>query len=315
MGSYALRRLAQLVPTVAGLVTVVFLIVRLMPGDPAVSALGENPTTETVERVRQDMNLDVPLPQALLEYFWSLLRGDLGSSLFQQATVADMISEALPLTAVIAIASLVIATVVGIALGTAAAHLSSRGRHFLDHSLTSSSILLESTPPFVLGLVGLLVFALRLGWFPATGVVDLSDVGSTAQRLILPVGILAVGTIATVGRVTRTSILDTLGEDYVRTARALGESPWSALRRHALRNALIPVMTLIGLSFGRLLGGTVVMEVIFSLPGMGTLLLDAIVRRDYPVIQGVVLVFAMLYIIVNLVTDLLYSRADPRVVL
>jgi peptide/nickel transport system permease protein len=314
-GSYLVRRLAHLIPTVLGLVVVVFLVVRLTPGDPAISALGENPRAEAVEQLRDTMNLDEPIPVALFDYIWSLARGDLGTSIVQHTTVSELIGEVLPVTMAMAVGALVTATVLGIGLGAAAAYLSSRGRHMLDHGVTSFAILLEATPHFVLGLVGLLVFVLHLGWFPATGVVDLGNVGEAFQRLALPVAILAVGTIATIGRVTRTSILDVLNEDYVRTARALGESPLSALNRHALRNALIPVITMIGLNFGRLLGGTVVMEVVFSLPGMGTTLVDAIVARDYPVVQGLVLVYAVLYVVVNLATDLLYRRVDPRVVL
>jgi peptide/nickel transport system permease protein len=312
---YTLRRLVQLVPTVLGLVVVVFLVLRLAPGDPAVMALGENPTAEAVERLRARMGLDEGTVPALFDYLGGVLQGDLGDSIVQLRSVGEIVLDALPVTVVLASTALVLATVLGIALGAAAAYLSSRGRSSLDHGLTASAIVMESTPPFVLGLVGLLIFVLQLGWFPATGVIELTDIGGTASRLALPIAILTVGALASIARLTRTSVLEVLNEDYVRTARALGESPLTSLRRQALRNALLPVMTFAGITFGRLLGGTVVVELIFTIPGLGTALLAAIVERDYPVVQGIVLVYALLFVIVNLVTDLLYRVADPRVAL
>jgi ABC-type dipeptide/oligopeptide/nickel transport system permease component len=312
---YTLRRLAQLVPTVLGLVVVVFLVLRLAPGDPAVTALGENPTAESVARLRAQMGLDQPTFPALVDYVGGVLTGDLGGSIVESRSVGEIIMDALPVTLALAAASLLLAVVLGVTLGAVAAFLSSRGRDSMDHGLTGTAIVMESTPPFVLGLVGLLIFVLQLGWFPATGIIRFSDVGATVERLALPIAILAVGNTASIARLARTSVLEVLNDDYVRTARALGESPWSAMRGHALRNALLPVMTLAGITFGRTLGGTVVMELIFTLPGLGTTLLAAIVERDFPVVQGIVLVYAVLYVLVNLLTDLLYRRADPRVVL
>jgi len=312
---YTLRRLAQLVPTVLGLVVVVYLVLRLAPGDPAVSALGENPTAESVARLRERMGLNQGVIPGLLDYMGGVLRGDLGDSIVETRSVSQIIGDSLPVTIVMASAALVLSVMLGVVLGAAAAYLSSRGRDALDHGLTGGAIVMEATPAFVLGLVGLLLFVLKLGWLPATGIFDLVDIGNTARRLALPVAILTVGSLATIARLARTSILEVLNEDYVRTARSLGESPFAALRGHALRNALLPVMTLSGITFGRLLGGTVVMELIFTLPGMGTTLLKTIVDRDYPVVQGIVLVYAILYVLVNLITDLLYRRADPRVVL
>jgi peptide/nickel transport system permease protein len=310
---YTLRRLAQVVPTVLGLVIVVFLVLRLAPGDPAVTALGENPTAESVARLQEKMGLNQGIFPALVDYVGGVLRGDLGDSLVQTRSVGQIVIDSLPVTIVMATSALILSVVFGVALGAIAAFSSWRRKGVLDHGLTGAAIAMDATPPFVLGLVGLLVFVLKLGWFPATGIIDFSDIGHAAQRLALPVAILTFGSLASIARLARTSILEVLNEDYVRTARALGESPLSALRGHALRNALLPVMTLSGITFGRLLGGTVIMELIFTIPGMGTALLGAIVDRDFPVVQGIVLIYSVMYVLVNLMTDLLYRRADPRV--
>lgn len=312
-GSYVGRRLVQLVPTLLGVVTLTFLVVRLLPGDPALYILGENSTQASVDALRDQLNLGEPLPSAWAGYIGSLLTGDLGESIAYRVPVSEILSSVLPVTIVVATSALLLSALLGIGIGALAAHLASRGRTGLDHALTSSSIVLEGIPPFVVALVAVLFFVLRLEWFPAVGVIDWADAGGTFERLVMPVLVLAVGELATIGRITRTSTLDALGNDFVRTARALGESPLSALARHGLRNALLPVITMIGLSFGRLLGGTIVVEVIFSLPGMGSALIDGIVGRDYPVVQALVLVYALLYMCVNLGTDLLYRLADPRV--
>ena len=312
-GSYVLRRLYHLVPTLLGVITLTFLVVRLLPGDPALYILGENSTQASVDALRDQLNLGEPLPSAWLSYMGSLLTGDLGESIAYRVPVSEILSSVLPVTVAIATSALILGTILGVTIGAVAAHLASRGRAGLDHALTSTSIVLEGTPPFVVALIAMLFFVLRLEWFPAVGVIDWGDIGGVVERLAMPVGVLAIGEVATIGRITRTSTLDSLGNDYVRTARALGESSVSALTHHGLRNSLLPVITMVGLSFGRLLGGTIVIEVIFSLPGMGSTLIDGIVGRDYPVIQALVLVYALLYVFVNLLTDVLYRLADPRV--
>lgn len=311
--TYALRRVAQLLPTMLGVITLTFFVVRLLPGDPAIYILGENATTDALAALRDQLDLDKPIPTAWLDYLGSLLQGDFGDSLAYRTPVTEILSEVVPVTLVIATGALVVGTVLGLLLGALASYLSSRGRNGLDHALTSSAIVLEGTPPFVLGLGALLIFVLRLDWLPAVGEVDWGDLPGVFERLTMPILVLAIGEVATIGRIARTAVLDELGHDFVRTARALGESSTSALLRHGLRNAMLPVITMIGLSFGRLLGGTIVIEVIFALPGMGSALVDGIVGRDYPVVQALVFIFALTYMLVNLLTDLLYRVADPRV--
>lgn len=313
MKHYLVRRLAQLVPTVLGIVTLVFLMLRLLPGDPATFMAGENVGQEALEALRARLGLDQPLGQQYLSYLWQVARLDLGQSVVTSLPVRDLVAGALPVTLLIGSLSLLAGFAISVPLGTVTAFLASKGRGALDQGLIWLAMLIDVMPSFWLGLLFMLLFTLLLGWLPATGSVDFGDPLGLARRIALPVGVLAIAQVATVARITRTAVLEVLNEDYVRTARAMGAEELPVLFRHALPNAALPVVTIAGLSFGRLLGGTVIIEAIFALPGMGTLLVNGINGRDYPVVQGVVLLYALLFSLVNLGTDLLYTRIDPRV--
>ena len=315
MGSYVLRKLAQLAPTVLGIVTLVFLMVRALPGDPASFIAGENVGAEALESVREALGLNEPLASQYVDFVGGLLRGDVGRSLLSSVPVSTLLGEALPVTLILAIAALVLGMVIAVPLGTLAAYLSSKGRNALDHIVTSGAMVVDVMPSFWMALIFMLLFTLQLGWLPATGPVELGDPLAVARRLALPVMVLGLAQVATVARIVRTSVLEVLDENYIRTARATGTPAHRVLFHHALKNAALPVITVAGLSFGRLLGGTVIVEAVFALPGVGSLLVNGINSRDYPIVQGVVLVYAAVFITVNLVTDLLYRRIDPRVTL
>jgi peptide/nickel transport system permease protein len=311
--AFAARRGLALVPTVLGVVTLVFLMVRLIPGDPAAAAGGENLGAEALAALRVKLGINGLLHEQYFAYLSQLLRGDLGSSLHTGLSVGTIVRGALPITAVVGVLGMALGTGVALPLGAVAAYARSRGKQSVDHALSGFAMAADTMPSFWVALILILFLSLRLRWFPVSGALDWSNPAAFAQRLALPVAVLALGQIASVARVTRTAVLEVLGEDYVRTARAVGTPEGEVLFRHALRNALLPVMTVVGLSVGRLLGGTVIVESIFSIPGMGTALVQAIGARDYPIVQGLILVFALLFVLVNLCTDVLYTRLDPRV--
>jgi ABC-type dipeptide/oligopeptide/nickel transport system permease component len=313
MTAFLARRSISLVPTVLGVVTLVFLMVRLIPGDPAAAAGGENLGGEALNALRARLGISGPLHQQYLDYLGRLLHGDLGGSLHTGLTVVTIVQGALPITVLVGAVSVLVGSVLAIPLGSFAAYSRSRGWLAFDHVLSGLALAADTMPSFWVALVLILFLSLKLRWFPVSGALDLSDPAAAAQRLALPVAVLALGQIAAVARVTRTAVLEVLAEDYVRTARSVGTPEVELLFRNALPNALLPVMTVVGLSVGRLLGGTVIVESVFSIPGMGTALVQAIGARDYPIIQGLILVFALLFILVNLFTDVLYTRLDPRV--
>ena len=217
------------------------------------------------------------------------------------------------MTAAVALLSVFLGTIVAVPIGALAAYARSRGKVASDQALTGFAMGIDTMPAFWVALVFILVFSLRLGWFPVSGQIDWGDPLMATKRLVLPVVVLGLAQVASVARVTRTAVLESLQDDYVRTARALGTPELTILFRHALRNSALPIVTITGLSVGRLLGGTVIIENIFSIPGMGTALVQGINSRDYPIVQGVILVFALLFILVNFATDLIYTRVDPRV--
>ncbi len=313
MGGYVLKKLAQLVPTVLGVVTLVFLMLRLLPGDPAAFMAGDNIGAEALEAVRQRLGLDVPLWQQYVSFLGNVLRFDLGVSMVTTLPVGQLIGQALPVTILIGGVSLLLGFLIAVPLGTLAAYMVYKGRGALDQGLTWLAMAVDVMPSFWLALLFMVLFTLALGWLPATGVLDFNDPLALMRRIALPVLVLALAPVATVARITRTAVLDTLGDDYARTARAMGTPDLLVVFRHALPNAALPIVTVAGLAFGRLLGGTVIIEIIFALPGMGTLLINGINGRDYPVVQGVILVYASLFILVNMLTDLVYMKMDPRV--
>ena len=313
MSSYAFKRVGSLLPTLLGIMTLVFLMVRFLPGDPASFIAGDNAGEEAVQAVREKLNLDEPMGLQYVSYLSGVVRFDFGRSLITGLPVAEVIQRALPITVTMAVCSIVISTVIAVPLGALAAYSRWRGKAAADQSLTMFAMGIDTMPAFWVALVFTLFFSLKLGWFPVSGRLVWDDPVQVAQRMALPIAVLGLAQVASVARVTRTAVLEALQEDYIRTARALGTPEMTLLFKHALKNAALPVVTVTGLGFGRLLGGTVILENIFSLPGLGTELVHGISARDYPVVQGAILLYAFMFIGVNLATDMLYTRIDPRV--
>ncbi len=304
MSVYLLQRFASAFPVLLGLTILVFSLVHLVPGDPAEQMLGEAAVSqEVIENMREQLGLNRPLHEQYLAYVSGLLQGDLGTSFLARRSVADMIGRVLPSTLILTFAGLGVAIVLGVSLGVLAAV---NHNSWIDNATMVFALIGVSMPSFWLGLMLIFTFSLQLGWFPATG-------SGGIERLILPAATLGFAGSAIIARMVRSSMLEVLGQDYIRTARAKGLGPRTVVLQHVLKNAMIPVLTVIGLEFGRLLSGTVVIEVVFSRPGIGRLLVDAILKKDFIVIQGVVLLSACFYLLVNLMIDLSYSLADPRI--
>ncbi len=297
------RRLALLVPTVLGVLTLVFFLVHLIPGDPVELMLGETASRADLARLRADLGLDRPLGEQYARFLGGLARGDLGRSFFYRKPVLAVIAGALPATALLAAAAMAVAILIALPVGILAAV---RRDRLADRLAMLASLVGVSMPNFWLGPLLIILFSFRLGWLPVSG-------RDGAASLVLPAVTLGTALAAILSRMTRSSMLDVLGEDYLRTARAKGVRERVVIARHALRNALLPVVTIVGLQFGALLSGAVITENVFAWPGVGTLLIQAITARDYPLVQGCVLVIALCYVAVNFLTDVLYSVIDPRV--
>jgi peptide/nickel transport system permease protein len=301
--TYIARRLLVAIPTLLGVATVVFSLLRLLPGDPAVIVAGPQAGPEDIERIRRQLGLTEPLLQQYLGFLGRLLRGDLGISTRTGAPVVNEILTRAPYTVVLGLASLTIAITIGVTLGVIAA---TRRNSPVDVGVSGSAVFGVSMPTYWLGLMLMVVFAVRLRVLPAAG-------ADQPASLVLPAVTLALFSMGLVARQTRSAMLEVLGQDFVRTARAKGAGQRAVLIRHALRNALLPIVTTIGLQFGAVLGGAVLTETVFAWPGVGRLLVESISSRDYPVVQGVVLMLATSFIVVNLVTDLVYAYVDPRI--
>lgn len=313
MTEYAAKKFIQMLVTVLGVVTLVFFTLRLIPGDAASAMAGDTLSGEALERLREQLGLDAPLPMQYFGYLGDLLRGDLGETITTRIPISDLLFRALPITLSIALATIVLAVVISIPLGTLAAFMVHKGHRWLDNALTGGAMVIDLMPPFWTALVLLLIFSLGLGWFPASGQLNWNDPWSITLRLALPVIVLSLSQVATLARITRTAVLDVLNEDYVRTARSLGWSELRVLFRHALKNAALPIATVVGLSFGNLLGGTVIVEFIFTIPGVGNLLITGINSRDYQLVQTLIVVYALVFVLINFTTDLVYRALDPRV--
>ncbi len=323
MTSFIARRLLLLVPTAFGIVVLTFGLLLLIPGDPAAVLLGENATPETIANLRRSLGLDDPWYVRLWNYFAALLSGDMGTSIFQGQPVAEIIVGRLGATFELAVFALLLSVIIGMTLGVLAAM--NQGS-LIDSAAMLFAQLGISMPIYWLGLLLMLAFAVILGWLPAIGRGEPLHEALWAalngqpqvlldslSHLILPSLALAANAAAIISRLVRTSMLEVLREDFVRTAYAKGLRRPRVVIRHALRNALLPVISVIGLRFGALLGGAVLVESIFAWPGLGQLTITAISQRDLPLIQGIVLTFAMMFAVVNLVVDLLYAAVDPRV--
>jgi ABC-type dipeptide/oligopeptide/nickel transport system permease component len=303
MPRFLLRRFLLAVPVLLGVATLVFSLIHLIPGDPAVAMLGEGADPEQVERLRRELGLDRPLVEQYGRYVAGLLRGDLGTSLRTMQPVTEVIGERVPATIELALVSMAVAISIAIPLGLVAAVW--RGTA-IDQAAMTLALAGISMPNFWLGPLLALLLGVELGWLPVSG-------RGTAAHLVLPAATLGFALAAILARMTRASVLDELRELYVTAARARGASRFRAIVRHAFRNSLIPVVTLIGLQFGVVLTGAVITETIFAWPGIGRLLIQSIGFRDYPMVQGCILLIAVTYVGVNLITDVVYGWLDPRI--
>ena len=302
MFEYLLRRLAITIPVIFGVVTMTFLLIHFIPGDPVEIMLGEKASEADKLALRADLGLDKPLAEQYLQFLNHLAHGELGRSLQTKRSVADEIKQRIPATVELTVFAMLIAISIGIPLGVFAAI---RKYTFVDHITGFLGLVGMSTPGFFLGPLLILIFAIYFDLFPV------SDRGTVAH-VVLPATSLGLALSAILMRVTRANMLEVVKEEYMRTARAKGVPPWKIYFRHGLRNALTPIITIVGIQFGALLTGTVITETIFDWPGLGSLMFQGIQNRNYPVVQGCVLLFATTYVTVNLVTDLLYSWANPK---
>jgi len=310
---YVARRLLLLVPVLAGVSVIVFMVLHLSPGDPVEIMLGTQATEEDRTRLRADLGLDQPLHVQYVRWLGHVVRGDLGRSLFMRRPVLGEVLGRLQATLILTGTALLLSTTLGIALGVASA---TRPNSLLDRVSAMASLFGASMPSFWLGIVLMVVFALWLGWLPASGMYapygggDLRDL---LAHLALPAVTLAAASVTIIARLTRATMLETLGQDYIRTARAKGVVERRVVLRHGLKNAMIPIITVIGVQAGYLLGGAVLTETVFAWPGVGTLMVQGILARDFPLVQGCVLVVALSFVLVNLAVDLLYAWVDPRI--
>lgn len=297
------RRTAGFFSVIFGVLLLTFLLIHLVPGDPVEVMLGESASTADREQLRADLGLNQPLVQQFGHYLGKLAHGDLGQSIHTKTPIIELIKTRYPATVKLAVLSLIIGLAIGIPLGIYAAL---KANHWQDFLVTIVSVRFSAMPAFWLGPMLMLVFAVWLGWLPVSGM-------DSHASIILPALTLGFGLSAILTRMTRTSMLEVLNEDFIRTARAKGLNEKAVIFRHALRAALLPIITVVGLQMGSLLAGTVITETIFSWDGIGRLLVESIEKRDYPVTQACVLVVALSYVAVNFLTDLLYSKLDPRV--
>lgn len=308
---YILQRLFGMIVVMALVVTIVFVIVRVTPGDPAAVMLGPEATQQDITELRTKLGLDQSLGLQYVYYIGQLLQGDLGQSIFLNQPVTSALAERAEPTFFLTLFSILIASAIALPIGIYAAY---RRGSFVDQAATTLAMLAASIPSFWLGLILIQILAVRLGWFPVSGY---GGPGSSfierMYHLTLPAIALGVVSSALILRFTRASMLDVLGDDFIRTARAKGLGERRVVMKHALKNALIPILTIIGLTAAVLISGAVVTETVFGLPGVGNLVVSAVLRRDYPVIQGALLVIAALYVLINFAIDMLYLLVDPRV--
>jgi peptide/nickel transport system permease protein len=310
MWKYLLQRLATIVPTLFFVSVLIFGLQQLLPGDPAIALAGEERDPETIRYLREKFHLDEPLPVRYWHWLSGVLRGDLGDSVRIQKPVTELILEKLPVTIQLAAMAMLIALLIGITAGVVSAV---KKDSLWDYGANVFALWGLSTPNFWLGILLILLFAVNLGWLPASGYVSpFEDLKSNLAAMIMPAFVLGNAIAAVLMRHTRSAMLQVLSSDYVRTARAKGLNERVVILKHALRNALIPIITLGALEFGTLLSGAVLTEQVFSIPGFGKLIVDAVFNRDYSVVQGVVLFTATVYVTLNLLADLAYFLVNPR---
>lgn len=311
MTSYIIRRLFSILPTMAVVTVIIFLLLRLAPGDPALVLAGDYATPQAIVEIRTKLGLDEPLWKQYFVWISSLAKGDLGKSIFWNDPVTTLLVERAEPTISLALTTAVLAITIALLVGIAAA--ASAGTAF-DRIVMGFAVLNFSLPGFLVGYVLIYIFAVELRWLPVQGYSPISEgIVPWARSLILPTVTLGLAYVAFIARMTRATLLEVLGEDYMRTARAKGVSSVPLLLKHGLKNAAVPIVTVIGMGIAFLIGGAVITETVFNIPGVGRLVVDAISRRDYPIVQGVTLISAGVYMLVNLLVDLSYPLFDPRI--
>lgn len=311
MGGYLFRRILSTIPVLTIVAVFVFLMLRLTPSDPAAIIAGDYASSEQIEGIRERLGLNEPILKQFFIWIGGVLRGDFGESFFYKKQVAELIAERLEPTLSLSLLTICLVLLVAVPIGIIAAH--NHGT-WIDRFVMGFSVLGFSIPVFVVGYILIYIFAITLEWLPVQGYQRISDgVGGWLLRLVLPAMTLSVVFIAFIARMTRTSVLEVLNEDYIRTARAKGQTEIKVLIRHALANAAVPILTIIGLTVAILIGGVVVTESVFTLPGLGLLTVDAVLARDYPTIQAVILLFSFAYVMINLLVDVAYTFLDPRI--
>ncbi len=308
---YIGRRLLATIPVMAVVAVVVFSLLRLTAGDPAAIIAGDNATSQDVAAIRARLGLDRPLAEQFAIWVGRVVRGDFGESFFFKKQVSELILDRVEPTLALSVCTLVLTIALAVPLGVLAAW---RRGSWIDRAVMGFSVLGFSVPVFVIGYVLIYVFAIELAWLPVQGYQRIGDgVGGFLERLVLPSITLAVVFVALIARITRASVLEVLNADHVRTARAKGLGELPVLLRHVLRNAAVPIVTVIGIGIAVLIGGVVVTESVYGIPGLGRLTVDAVLARDYPTVQAVILVFSVVYVLINLLVDLSYTVLDPRI--
>ncbi|MER9826562.1 ABC transporter permease [Mesorhizobium sp. M0115] len=311
MAAYILRRMVSAIAVMAMVGIVVFLLIRLAPGDPAAVMAGRNATAEIVAGIREQLGLNLPLPVQFIRWLSGMFHGDFGTSIFSGRPVLELLFQRLEPTVSLSVLTLALSVTVGVSFGILAAW---RAGRLVDRLLLVFSAFGYSVPVFVIGYLLVYLLAFSAGWLPVQGYTPIAaGLSSWFTHLILPTVTLSVPYIAFVARITRASMLEVLSEDYMRTAAAKGASSYAMLFHHALKNAGVPILTVIGLSFAWLIGGVVLTETVFNIPGIGRLVVDAINNRDYPIIQSVLILTSGLYVVINLTVDLAYTLIDPRI--
>lgn len=311
MLGYIGQRILATIPVLLIVAVLVFMMLRLTPGDPAAVIAGEAATAKDIAEVRAKLGLDGSIVSQFFIWIGHALQGDFGESFFYKRAVSTLIADRIEPTLSLAVLTILLAVLIAVPLGTIAAY---RQGSWLDRTVMGVSVVGFSVPVFVIGYILIFLFSLSLGWFPVQGYQPIAKgFGGFLHRLILPSLALSVIYVALLARMTRTSVLEVLNEDYVRTARAKGLPNLKVLVRHALRNAAVPIVTVIGLGIATLLGGVVVTESVFNIPGLGRLTVDAVLARDYPTVQAVILLFSVAYVMINLVIDIAYTMLDPRI--
>ncbi len=311
MFAYAARRVLATIPVMLVVALFVFSLLYIAPGDPAAIIAGDNATPQNIAAIREKLGLDQPVWRQFMVWVGNLLHGDLGTSLFWGDSVASLIAERAEPTLSLAFTTIALAVVVAITLGVVAA---ARVGSLIDRAVMGFAVMGFSVPVFVVGYALIFAFAINLKWLPVQGYTPISEgVGPWLQHLVLPSVALGMAYVALIARITRATMLDVLAEDYMRTAKAKGVAAAPMLLKHALKNAAVPIVTVVGNGVALLIGGVVITETVFNIPGIGRLVVDAIARRDYPIIQGVIMVFSGVYVLVNLLVDLSYTQFDPRI--